>query len=373
MSYSADQAAPRTFDYLQVCRAVAASIVVLFHIGGAFAAEKYFGEPLFIKLFKFGSSGVEFFFVLSGFIIYYAHRADIGRITTVPSYLRRRAARIYPSYWIVFLSVAAIAYVIPAFREGLPDTPWIFAQSLALTPQDPSVVGGTGAPLIIVAWSMQYELVFYLLFGFCLISPRFGLLAIAALGVWWAVTAAGWSGPDFPLAFMKPHYFAIFIIGGLAAHLCGGRVARPLLWIGAGLAGYLSLAGLEVANMFIYNHVSSPGRPDWLSFAFGFFSGILVVGLVESERRAPKAVPPLLAKLGDASYVLYLVHFPIISAMAKVLTLYDGGLAWVTASVVLVFVVCCIVSVVFHDWIEKPLVKALKGRAKHCPLVAAHV
>ena len=372
MTNSTAPGAPGTLEYLQVCRAVAASIVVLFHIGGAFAAEKYFGEPLFIQLFKFGSSGVEFFFVLSGFIIYYVHRADIGQISTVPTYLRRRAARIYPSYWIVFLGVATIALAIPAFREDLPKTPWILAQSLALTPQDPTVVGGTGAPLIIVAWSMQYELVFYLLFALCLVSLRFGLLAITSLGLWWTVSAAGWTGPDFPLAFMKPHYFAIFAAGILAAHLCGGRVARPLLWIGIGLTGYFALAGLEVANMFIHNHVRSPGRPDSLSFGFGFFSGILVVGLVGSERRTPKPVPRWLAKLGDASYVLYLVHFPIISAMAKVLTLYDGGLAFVTVSVVLVFVVCCVVSVVFHDWIETPLVNALKGRARPRPLEPTH-
>lgn len=372
MSHTTARDAATTLDYLQVCRAAAASIVVLFHIGGAFAAEKYFGEPLFIQLFKFGSSGVEFFFVLSGFIIYYVHRDDIGNVSTVPTYLRRRAARVYPSYWVVFTGVAVIALAVPAFREGLPETSWILAQSLALTPQDPALVGGTGAPLIIVAWSMQYELVFYLLFALCLASPRCGLLAIAALGIWWSVTAAGWDGPDFPLAFMKPHYFAIFAVGVLAAYLCDKRVAHPLRWIGIGMAGYLCLAGLEVTNMFVHDHISSPGRPDWLSFGFGFFSGILVVGLVGSERQAPKPVPRWLAKLGDASYVLYLVHFPIISAMAKVLTLFDGGLAWVTASVVIVFVVCCVVSIMFHDWVEKPLVNALKGRRKIRTTEATH-
>lgn len=85
-------------DLIQVGRGIAAMMVVLFHLGGAMSAEKYFGDLTYIRLFRFGSAGVEFFFVLSGFIIMYAHQKDIGRPDALAYYARRRAVRIYPSY-----------------------------------------------------------------------------------------------------------------------------------------------------------------------------------------------------------------------------------------------------------------------------------
>ena len=65
------------YKSLQAGRAIAAILVVLYHLGGNIAKEKYFGIKMFSVPFSFGGSGVEFFFVLSGFIILAAHRDDI--------------------------------------------------------------------------------------------------------------------------------------------------------------------------------------------------------------------------------------------------------------------------------------------------------
>ena len=58
MTSSSRIASTMTFNYIQACRGIAAMMVVAFHIGACFAADKYFGEPLFAQLFRFGSSGV---------------------------------------------------------------------------------------------------------------------------------------------------------------------------------------------------------------------------------------------------------------------------------------------------------------------------
>ena len=47
--------------------------------------------------------GVNFFFVPSGFIIFFAHAKDVGRPARIGTYLWRRFARVYPTYW-VFIS-----------------------------------------------------------------------------------------------------------------------------------------------------------------------------------------------------------------------------------------------------------------------------
>jgi exopolysaccharide production protein ExoZ len=90
------------YKSLQGTRALAALLVVLFHLGNTIALGKYFGIEAFAIPFKFGSAGVEFFFVLSGFIIFAAHRNDISKPRRLTNYISKRVIRIYPTYWIIF-------------------------------------------------------------------------------------------------------------------------------------------------------------------------------------------------------------------------------------------------------------------------------
>lgn len=75
---------------LQGTRGIAAVMVVLFHLGGAFAADKYFGIGAFAFPFRFGSSSVEFFFVISGFIIFSAHNNDLFQKEKFLKYVKNR-------------------------------------------------------------------------------------------------------------------------------------------------------------------------------------------------------------------------------------------------------------------------------------------
>lgn len=363
-----DVAAPQvqnraSLTYLQVCRAIAAMLVVVFHLGAAIAAEKYFDYSLFIKLFRFGSSGVEFFFVLSGFIISYVHLADFGRPERALPYLRRRAIRAYPAYWIIFLAVIAAALAIPAFREAAPQSMSVFLKSFLLAPQDPLVVGGTGAPVLIVAWSMQYELVFYAIFAAFIVSPRLGAGVLIGSCAWWLLSSTSLPVPQFPLHFMRPHFFAIFAIGVASSWATrAGRIRSPMAWLAAGLALYVLLAGYELWPMWRFDLHRPPERPNLVSLGYGVASGLLVCGLVAAEWRKPRTTPASLMLMGDASYTLYLLHFPMISAMCKVFTRFGRSPAWVSVSFVSMFILCCAASVAFHKWIEKPLLELLRRR-----------
>jgi exopolysaccharide production protein ExoZ len=338
-------------------------MVVAFHIGGAFAAEKYFGEPLFAQLFRFGSAGVEFFFVLSGFIIYYVHHGDLNRPTAFGRFVVRRAERLYPTYWLIFAGVAGIALAFPAFREAVPSDPTVLFQSLLLIPQDPAVVGGTGAPLIIVAWSLHYEIVFYAVFAIFILSARLGLTILVVLAAWWLATAAGWTKQEVIFGFLKPHYFVVFAFGIASAWFAIRRgISRPHLWAVLGAVIFAVCAIYEVTEMFANNISRTPGRMESISLGYGAGSALIVAGLVGLEAKRQRAAPGLFVRLGDASYVLYLAHFPIISACAKFFIAMGSGLAWAAISFVITFIVCCVFSLLFWQLIERPMLNTLRRK-----------
>ena len=92
---------------LQVTRGVAANLVVLSHL---FTIEaKYTGGQILPTFSLYGIAGVDIFFVLSGFIMVAVAGKNIGAV----QFLWRRAARIYPAYWLVSLLVLATSLAEP--------------------------------------------------------------------------------------------------------------------------------------------------------------------------------------------------------------------------------------------------------------------
>lgn len=212
------------FNYLDACRGFAALAVVLYHAGGAFAADKYFAAPLYADIFVFGSAGVEFFFALSGFIITYTHFADFNQPRRVAPYLIRRFVRIYPSYWILFAIALFFCWLIPSYNDYIPGLGPLL-KAIFLIPQDPDVVGGTGAPIIIVAWSLHYELLFYAAFALFIFSRPVGFVVLGAIcSVSLGTMLMGTDNP-LPFSFLQFDYFLIFLFGVAAAILF--RVLPP--------------------------------------------------------------------------------------------------------------------------------------------------
>src|SRR3954463_12524943 len=141
--------------YIQILRFFAALAVVAFHALGA--PPKGFEVPDSALTFalSYGGRGVVLFFVISGFVIFYAtHRAKL----TPAEFLRRRVERIVPLYFAVIFAVTMLAITLPA-TFGTPDwyTPRHILKSLAFI----AFTDGN-MPVVYVGWSLEYEMYFYL-------------------------------------------------------------------------------------------------------------------------------------------------------------------------------------------------------------------
>ena len=145
---------PSTFHSIQLLRALAALLVVLFHTHTAFSeagSDLLFGDEEYV--FAFGAVGVHIFFVISGFIMIVTSRFE-------PSFqpfefMRRRLLRIYPVYWIC----AALYLAFHTFIGELYDiSVGQVAGALVLWPGHASSVIGP-------AWTLAYEMFFYLSFA----------------------------------------------------------------------------------------------------------------------------------------------------------------------------------------------------------------
>lgn len=184
---------------IQALRGVAALLVVLYHLTTN-ALEK-FGEVFLGGVFFFGGHGVDFFFVLSGFIIYYVHHRDLGDASRIAPYLVKRVVRIYPIYWLVTLAVLPAFFVFPHLGNGYERDATVIVKSMLLLPQHHN-------PIVTVAWSLVYEVLFYLLFA---LAIAVGARAAAALGLLWALACALLAG-DYLFSLYNLEFMAGIVL-----------------------------------------------------------------------------------------------------------------------------------------------------------------
>ncbi|MFD0934862.1 acyltransferase family protein, partial [Methylobacterium trifolii] len=144
-----------TITLLQAGRAGAAVAVVAYH---AAIATRDFAEALpaaAFALFERGTFGVDFFFVLSGFIIVHAHADDSRGAGPARAYAAKRLSRIYLPYLPVSLAMIALYAGLPGISGASRD--WSLTTSLTLLP--------TGSPpALAAAWTLVHEMMFYALF-----------------------------------------------------------------------------------------------------------------------------------------------------------------------------------------------------------------
>ncbi len=214
--------------------------------------------------------GVDFFFVLSGFIITFVHWKDLGQPHRLRNYVAQRFTRIYPAYWIIVVPLILAIRLFPGSSSTYLPSPSADLASVLL-------VATPAGPALGVAWTLTHEILFYALFAIAIVSRRVGLIM---LSVWTTVIVANLllGVTAYPVGFLISSYNLEFILGvALAILFVSARIPRPGLVLALGLIGVG--AGLCVPPEYV-------SEDAWARFHlyFAAFSVLIIAGLIELER-----------------------------------------------------------------------------------------
>jgi exopolysaccharide production protein ExoZ len=256
---------------IQALRAIAATGVVWLH-----SAETILKDaphpvlPIAPVWFRLGASGVDIFFVISGFVIFFiAPELPVGWDRRA-GFLKDRAIRVYPIY-LVFTLLTTLFFMFRGVRAKL--TLKYFIASCLLFPVTSPIDGGFH-PILDQGWTLFYEVGFYLLFALLLFwDLRRRLTGIfVALASLYVIAHLGSGLPQF-IAIWQDAIIFEFVLGCSIAYLYrSGRLPTGYIALGTMLLGWLLLAA------------STQFPPVWNRFLFwGLPSALVVAGAIGFE------------------------------------------------------------------------------------------
>jgi exopolysaccharide production protein ExoZ len=330
---------------IQILRAAAAMGVVFAHLTESYRAV--FDAKDAVWDFYYGNFGVDLFFVISGFVIVHASDPLFGQPSGSRKFVLRRLIRIVPLYWI------ATSYVLwdllNATGFHLPGATWrsIFGSYFFLPFPFP-----TGGPLLIVGWTLNYEMFFYAIFAVAVLFDRMRAVLLATTVLCACVLVGqrwGASLSTFWASFTKPLMLE-FVMGMwvAVAFRSGMRIPRAQspLFI---LAGFAMICFLP-----------SSGAQDVaraVRWGGGFSLIVIAVTMANAQARSSLWKPLLL--IGEASYAIYLTHWLVMMRRPVLLvSIFEPAAHPISYSVALVTAVI-LVGIVAHLAVEKPVMAAL--------------
>jgi exopolysaccharide production protein ExoZ len=334
---------------LQVARALAAGGVAAFHLSLMMGEDRYGGRAVFGEFTSRGNLGVDFFFVLSGFIILFAHAADIEKPGAWRDYLKRRIVRLYPVYWLYTGVFVALLAIIGGTDATAPTSAVDWLGTLTL------VRFSAVMPPLPVTWSLFHEIAFYAMFLLLLINRTIGIAAFAV----WALACAVFFHHLIDVTPTPWNAYTaacnLWFFFGMGACLLYWRLASG--WWPA-IAGLAIVAFAATLNM---DHKLWP-----LLLVTGF--ALAVAGIAKLEDAGWFSCPRWLVYVGNASYSIYLTHESLAGVLLKA-TIKTGAFKWLggEAAYLLVLPATIALGCLAYATVERPLLHRLSGGLRRRP------
>ena len=339
---------------VQIVRAIAASMVVFNHFNIAYSNSNQYSFFVSSGLGQLGEAGVDLFFVISGFIMFYTqctnHETQKGSLKTALHFLKKRIVRIMPLYWFWTTVLLLLWALHVAFKDQYFDFSYLTCSYFLI----PCLSKHAGfRPLLEQGWSLAYEMYFYIVFAIILIFRRC-LSNTLYIALFFLINYLISLYLNIPaLSYLVAHPMNIeFIFGAIVAWIVmkwNFNINRNLLWAIFYLGCLLMLSKLFINTSRI--------------IMYGIPSTIIMFAVVLLDKnRHETSISTFLLFLGNASYSIYLTHayFALafgMSAKAGKLNHYNGDLLIITGTIATILF--CSLAYLF---IEKPLMQLLKKK-----------
>jgi exopolysaccharide production protein ExoZ len=330
-------------------------MVVFFHAANTFGPTAYFPEQSWEVAFLFGHSGVELFFVLSGFIMCHVHWTKLSQPGEMMSYIRKRLVRIYPPVLLVVTIWASLR-----FATGKPLSAEEWFVSTTLIP-----VGFAYAPPVL--WTLTFEMAFYILFlsafwnrqAFLLIVIGWGMSGymicqFTEIGHANAINPVFGSGYSFLFSvgvltyFIRQRYHP-----GLLARSIMQSVAVVIFAIAAWQDVVLQLSGLIGVELEVASRFLTP--------LFGVAGSLAIIAMPnDASSNGPSRLGRFFGLMGDASFSIYLWHLlgqRIVTAGIARLGLETGSNRGV--AVVVLVMAGILTGLLIYWYVERPMMARL--------------
>ena len=363
------------YALLDGLRGVAALLVVWYHI---FEGFQFAGNKPVIDFINHGYLAVDFFFILSGFVVGYAYDNRWGKTLTLGGFFRRRLIRLQPMV-IMGAVIGAVSFLLSGMErwDGTHATLWLTFLAfvcgclmLPALPGMPREVRGNGEmfPLNGPCWSLFFEYVGNIVYALFIRRLSTRLLALLSFALccaltWFAVTdqsgygsiGVGWTVDRTNILGGSLRMLCPFTMGLLLSRIFKPiHYARGAFWTSAALL----LIIFHIPYIYSDGALSLNGVFEAACIIAVF---PLVVWYAASGKTTDIASTRICRFLGDISYPLYIVHYPLMYAFymwlikTRQYTLHEtwpAALAAVSASIILAWLCLKLYDMPIRKWLR---------------------
>lgn len=333
---------------LQLYRAIAVLFVVFHHIVDAI--KQYHTKEFVILNFigDLGKYGVDYFFILSGFIISYTTLFRINEENGVQKYLKNRIIRIYAPYLPVSIGLLILFAIFSNLSNSNTDVS-LFS-SLTLLPY--------GRPALSVAWTLIFEMVFYVFYAIRFYGRRtfritlfiwIGIIILSNI-----IFSKSTLNSNGLLSVLTSFYNLEFFLGMLLAYLYSKKIIFNKTMINS--------IALFFCLFFLYLKWDEDILPYSFSsnFVFSIFVGLIIYSTVFFYKIKLHSKNVLML-IGNASYSIYLTHNNIQTLLIRFFPKIEMGLR-VFLMIIVSFIISCFIGYVYSIIFEVKITNYLKKK-----------
>jgi exopolysaccharide production protein ExoZ len=337
------------FISLQYVRGIAALLVVYFH---AVIQLNHSGRAP-VDFLLLGESGVDLFFVLSGFVMWIT---TYNKKISPFNFFKKRLLRVAPIYWLLTIISATIALVVPhLLKSTVFDVEHLIYSLLFIPHLNPANNGDIISPVIIPGWTLNFEMFFYFVFALCLfIKPLFiRLLTVTLIMLLLFLMSFLYKGANVVFEFYFNAIIIEFLFGVLVGVLLTNNVAICTI------SRLLPLTLLFFSSLLLLFNDAFSSFPRFIALGLPAFIVIYACVLYENNYCVPRI--EILKFMGDSSYSIYLTHIFVIAGSRVLFSQVGITLDSINPFFYVLFciVFSALVGGAFYLMIEKKLSKLL--------------